>query len=79
MGADRKMGVGGYIGFDRIGPSVQTMSAYGSYAYQLIINDNNRLSMGISGGIDYLTSDNSDLQTNEIMDPIASDPPCPKT
>ncbi len=72
LGTDKKAGVGAYLAYDKIGVT-QTTAFFGSYAYKFILGES-RLSVGLNGGINYLSTDDSQLQTNPIMDPVTGDP-----
>ncbi len=48
--AEKDMGFGGYIFNDATGPTSRN-GLYGSYAYNLLLNDDIRFSMGLSAGI----------------------------
>lgn len=73
FGAEKKAGVGALLAYDRIGIT-QTTSFFGSYAYKFILGEN-RLSVGLNGGVHYLATDDSQLQTNPLMiDPLTGDP-----
>jgi type IX secretion system PorP/SprF family membrane protein len=68
---DRNIGVGFLISEDRIGVH-SNVSAYGSYAYNLNLQNGARLSMGLQGGLDILRSDWSQLTLDDVNDPVLS-------
>ncbi|MBL7784521.1 MAG: type IX secretion system membrane protein PorP/SprF [Chitinophagales bacterium] len=72
LGDAKKIGVGGFISYDRIGVT-QTMGAFATYSYKFILGES-RLSMGISGGLNYLSTDDSQLHTNGEMENVTIDP-----
>lgn len=68
---NEKMGIGGYVFTDVAGPTRRTGSKL-SYSYHLKLNDDLRLSFGVSAGILQYTMDFSQTKTNEINDPATT-------
>lgn len=66
--ATRDMGFGGHLYTDVTGPSSRT-GLYGSYAYNIIINDLMRLSMGLSFGIIQNKIDGTKINMLDPNDP----------
>ncbi len=64
----KDMGWGGYIINDVTGPTSRT-GFYGSYAYNLALNNSIRLSMGLSMGVQQYKIDGSKIALNEKYDP----------
>lgn len=65
LGNAKKIGIGGYFEFDQIGAH-QTLSLFLDYAYKIPIGAH-RLSIGVSGGIQYYSFDVTKLQGNEAI------------
>lgn len=63
------MGWGGYIINDKTGPTIRT-GAYGSYAYNLQLSGDLRISMGLSLGFVQYKFDLSGINVYDINDPI---------
>lgn len=66
--AKRDMGYGGYIYNDVTGPTSRT-GFMGSYAYNIAINNDMRLSMGISAGLLQYRIDGMQLDPRDVSDP----------
>lgn len=64
----RKMHIGGMLSYDQIGVH-SNFNLYGSYAYVLEFYNKHKLSMGIQGGIEYLTSDFNKTTKFDTGDP----------
>lgn len=61
-------GLGVHIINDKIGAQYQ-QSLYGSFSHILKLNENFKLSMGISAGVSYFTLDGTKLNSGEEVDP----------
>lgn len=66
---DRKMGYGGYVYTDVVGPT-RRMGIQASYAYHLNLTDDIRLSFSLSGGVSQWSVDAHKIVTNETGDPL---------
>jgi type IX secretion system PorP/SprF family membrane protein len=66
--ADLDMGYGGYVYSDVTGPTSRT-GLTGSYAYNIAVTDDIRLSMGISAGIMQYRIDGTQLNPRDVSDP----------
>lgn len=63
----RKVGIGGYLFTDITGPTRRT-GIYGSYAYHLKLNDQLKLSLGLSAGILQFMVDGSKINLHDAGD-----------
>lgn len=68
---DRNIGLGLLISEDKIGVH-NNLSIYGSYAYNVGLQNGAKLSLGLQGGIDMLRSDWTKLVIDDINDPVIS-------
>lgn len=68
---DRNIGAGLFISEDKIGVH-NNLSIFGSYAYNLQLQNGAKFSMGLQGGVDMLKSDWTKLVVDDINDPISS-------
>lgn len=68
---DRNIGTGLFISEDRIGVH-NNLSIFGSYAYNLQLQNGAKFSMGLQGGVDMLKSDWTKLVVDDINDPVSS-------
>jgi type IX secretion system PorP/SprF family membrane protein len=66
-----KMGVGGYIFTDIVGPTRRT-GGYGSYAYNLNLTSDIKLSLGLSAGLLQFAVDASKISLRDEFDPALS-------
>lgn len=66
-----KMGVGGYLFTDIVGPTRRT-GFYGSYAYHLKATSDINVSMGLSGGVLQYTVDGSKINMTDNSDLVIS-------
>lgn len=66
---DRKMGFGGYVYTDIVGPT-RRLGVQGSYSYHINLTEGIRLGFGLSGGINQWSVDAHKIVTNETGDPI---------
>ncbi len=64
---DQKMGAGGYIYNDQVGP-IRRTGLNGAYAYHLKLSDNKTISMGLKAGFFQYAIDNQNLTTQEQGD-----------
>ena len=72
LGQGKKVGVGAFLEHDRIGVHQET-SLFLNYAYKLMLGERNILSLGVNGGLSYLTSDFQSLADTEIIQ-LSADP-----
>jgi len=68
-GKNKDMGYGGYIVSDVTGPTSRT-GFYGAYAYNIALNNEIRLSMGLALGLLQYKIDGSKISTADPNDPI---------
>jgi type IX secretion system PorP/SprF family membrane protein len=68
---DRNIGTGLMISDDKIGVH-SNLAMYGSYAYNVRLQNGAKFSMGLQGGVDVLRSNWSELVLDDINDPILS-------
>jgi type IX secretion system PorP/SprF family membrane protein len=68
-GKNKDMGFGGYIVSDVTGPTSRT-GFYGAYAYNIAMNNEIRLSMGLALGLLQYKIDGSKISTADPNDPI---------
>jgi type IX secretion system PorP/SprF family membrane protein len=66
---DRKIGLGGSLVYDRIGPVIQT-GMYFNYAYHVKVDELKTLSLGLMGGANYYQFDLMSLRVAEPDDDI---------
>lgn len=66
LGAEKKVGIGGYLEHDRLGVHGRT-SLFGSYSYSFLVGES-KLALGIDGGILHIRSDYTSLTDNEAID-----------
>ncbi|WP_185937290.1 PorP/SprF family type IX secretion system membrane protein [Chitinophaga polysaccharea] len=66
---ENRVGLGAQLMFDRLGPQ-ESLSAYGSYAYRIPLdqNDTKRLCLGIGGGITQYSIDGGSLKYVDDQD-----------
>lgn len=64
----KNIGLGLSISNDRIGP-INNTSLFGSFAYRLKLNSKSKLALGISGGLNILQGNLTELQLNNQSDP----------
>ena len=67
--ASQKMGVGGMVYSDIVGPTRRT-GFQGSYSYHLQLNDEMRLGFGIGLGIDQYIIDGTQIKLDQSDDPV---------
>ncbi len=67
-----KMGVGGYLYTDHVGPTRRT-GAQVSYAYHLRLTDDIKLGMGLSLGVQQFLIDGSKITFHDGNDPVMDD------
>lgn len=67
-----RMGLGGYIFTDNVGPTRRTGFQF-SYVYHLKLNDRIKLGMGLSMGMLQFLVDGSKIQFHEADDPLMDD------
>lgn len=67
-----KMGVGGYLFTDHVGPSRRTGVQF-SYAYHLKLNEQLKLSLSLSAGVLQFLIDGSKIQLHDPGDPAMDD------
>jgi len=67
-----KMGVGGFVYTDHVGPTRRT-GAQVSYTYHLRLNDRLRLGMGLSFGLQQFLIDGSKITFHDNADPVMDD------
>lgn len=60
--------VGGVFNLDRIG-NINKYNIYGNYAYAFKIDDNKSFRIGLRGGVDYINTDNTQLDGYGNSDP----------
>ncbi|MBN9300168.1 MAG: type IX secretion system membrane protein PorP/SprF [Filimonas sp.] len=67
---DNRLGVGGQVTWDKLGPQ-QTLSAYGSFAYRIRLDeaDTKRLCLGIGFGMNQYSVDGNALKYIDANDP----------
>lgn len=70
--SEKSMGFGGYLYNDVTGPTSKT-GIYGTYAYNINIVNNIRLSMGLSLGILQNKIDGTKITLHDIDDPVLQD------
>jgi type IX secretion system PorP/SprF family membrane protein len=68
-GKNKDMGYGGYIISDVTGPTSRT-GFYGGYAYNISVNNEIRLSMGLSAGLVQYKIDGSKITSADSNDPV---------
>ncbi len=68
---DRNIGTGLMISEDKIGVH-SNLAMYGSYAYNIRLQNGAKFSMGLQGGLDILRSNWSELVLDDINDPTFS-------
>ena len=68
---NRKMGLGGFLFTDHVGPTRRTGFQV-SYAYHLQVNDKMRLSLGVSGGLLQFAIDGSKITLRDEGDQVIS-------
>lgn len=69
--AKEKMGVGGYVFTDIVGPTRRT-GGYGSYAYHLKLTEDIKLSLGLSAGVLQFAVDAAKISLRDEFDPALS-------
>jgi type IX secretion system PorP/SprF family membrane protein len=68
---NERMGVGGYVFTDIVGPTRRT-GGYGSYGYKVSLSDNIKLSMGLSAGVLQFAVDAAKINLRDEFDPALS-------
>ena len=67
----KNIGVGLLISEDKIGVH-NNLSVFGSYAYNVWLNNGAKLALGLQGGVDMLRSDWTKLTISDLNDPLIS-------